>query len=76
VGESNLIQGQYAKAEPLRERALAICEKTLGPDQGFGLRTRIKVNMARPSPIAVASLITHSLMQPGAQAGEGAFRPV
>ena len=25
-------QGQYAKAEPLYQRALAICEKALGPE--------------------------------------------
>jgi tetratricopeptide (TPR) repeat protein len=25
-------QGRYAEAEPLYQRALAICEKTLGPD--------------------------------------------
>ena len=30
--EVNLAQGQYAPAEPLRQRVLAIREKALGPD--------------------------------------------
>ena len=57
LAELYQVQGQYAKAEPLYQRALAIREKALGPDHpdvasslnGLAVCTTTKANTRRPS---------------------------